>query len=162
MRPKNLSDDYATTISVMQDAVKRIKTNVDDLESVCCIYPLTPLLEPIHLSQGLKILESDAWNYVFSASKASTPPQRFFSLEKSQSVQMLFPEYEVTRTQDLAQTYHDAGQFYWGRKFAWESGLPIFSSESTIIEIPRELAIDIDTIEDWQYAETLFSLKSRQ
>jgi pseudaminic acid cytidylyltransferase len=162
MRAKDLSDDYATTISVMQDAVKKIQANLKGLESICCIYPLTPLLEPSHLLQGLKILESDDWNYVFSGSKASKPPQRFFSLGKSKGVEMLFPEHEVTRTQDLVQTYHDAGQFYWGRKFAWESGLPIFSSKSTIIEIPEESAVDIDTPEDWYYAEALFSLKNRQ
>ena len=30
-------------------------------------------------------------------------------------MQLLWPEHELTRTQDLEKTYHDAGQFYWGR-----------------------------------------------
>lgn len=158
LRPKDLSDDYATTVSVMQDAVKRLKMNLMDLENICCIYPATPLLKPSFLSQGLEILESADWDYVFSGLKISAPPQRFFSLGTSKEVKMLLPEFETTRTQDLAHVYQDAGQFYWGKKSSWESGLPIFSSKSTIFEIPSKSAVDIDTIEDWHYAEALFNL----
>ena len=71
---------------------------------------------------------------------------------------MLFPQFEITRTQDLDHYYSDAGQFYWGSASSWETGLPIFSSKSTILEIPSESAIDIDTQEDWHYAENLFKL----
>ena len=158
LRSKDLSDDHSTTISVMQDAVKRLKLDLMDLENICCIYPATPLLKPSFLSQGLNILESGDWDYVFSGSKASTPPQRYFSLGISKEVKMLFPEFEETRTQDFARIYHDAGQFYWGRKSSWDSGLPIFLSKSTILEIPSNSVVDIDTPEDWHYAEALFNL----
>ena len=159
MRTKHLSDDYATTLSVMQDAVKQLESKLVNLENVCCIYPATPLLKPSFLSLGLEILQSGNWDYVFSGVKSSTPPQRFFSLQHSQSVEMLFPENETTRTQDLANFYHDAGQFYWGKKMSWELGLPIFSNQSTIIEMPHESAVDINTSEDWHYAEHLFTMQ---
>ena len=158
MRPKNLSDDYATTVSVIQDAVKRLKINLINMENICCIYPATPLLKPSFLSEGLKVLKNGDWSYVFSALKASTPPQRLFSLGTSKGVEMLFPQFEITRAQDLDHYYSDAGQFYWGSASSWETGLPIFSSKSTILEIPSESAIDIDTQEDWHYAENLFKL----
>ena len=158
LRSKELSDDYATTVRVMKDAVNKIGSKLIGLENICCIYPATPLLKPSYLSQGLKILESGDWDYVFSSLKASTPPQRFFSLGTSKEVEMLFTEFEATRTQDFAHVYHDAGQFYWGRKSSWETGLPIFSSKSTILEIPGKSAVDIDTPEDWHYAEALFNL----
>ena len=159
LRSKDLSGDNVTTIRVIQDAVKKLKTNLIGLENLCCIYPATPLLKPSSLSQGLKILDNGDWSYVFSALKASNSPQRYFSLGKSKEVEMLFPEFEATRTQDLATTYLDAGQFYWGKMSAWESGLPIFSSNSTIIELSNESAVDIDTPEDWYEAERLFELQ---
>jgi len=159
MRPKALSDDYATTISVMQHAAKKLKTDLVDTKNICCIYPATPLLKPRFLSEGLKVLEEGDWSYAFSGIKSSTHPQRFFSLGSSNGVEMLFPEYETTRSQELADFFYDAGQFYWGTKSAWESGLPIFSSKSTIVEMPSGSAVDIDTLEDWHYAEALFSLK---
>jgi N-acylneuraminate cytidylyltransferase len=159
MRAKSLSDDHTTTISVMQDAVEKLKSSVSNLGNICCIYPVTPLLQPRFLVEGLKILEDSEWNYVFSGLRASAHPQRFFSLGDSEGVEMLFPKFELTRTQDLGRYFSDAGQFYWGKKSAWESGRPIFSSESTILEIPTGLAVDIDTLEDWHQAERLFELK---
>ena len=158
LRSKELSDDYATTVSVMQDAVKKLELNLMDLENICCVYPATPLLKPNFLSQGLQILKNGGWDYVISASRTAATPQRYFSLGTTKRIEMLFPEFEVTRTQDFAQIYHDAGQFYWGKKSSWESGRAIFSGKSTILEIPSKLAVDIDTPEDWHYAEALFNL----
>jgi pseudaminic acid cytidylyltransferase len=158
VRPKALSDDFATTVSVMQDAVKKLSTSVNNLQHVCCIYPTTPLLRPKFLSQGFKILKDEGWDYVISGSAARTPPERFLSIGKRNEIMIRFPEHETTRTQDFPPTYYDAGQFYWGKKTSWESALPIFTSKSTILELPREFAVDIDTLEDWNYAENLFSI----
>ena len=157
-RNKELSDDFATTVSVMQDAVKRLNINFCNFENVCCIYPITPLLKPEHLIDGLRILKSGGWDYVISASKSKTPPERYISVDENNQVSMRFPEHEVTRTQDLAPAYYDAGQFYWGNKISWDSGLPIFTSRSTILELPRECAIDVDTLDDWHYTEMMFSI----
>ena len=162
MRAQDLSDDYASTISVMQDAVKRLDFNLVNLENICCIYPATPLLKPNFLLQGLRVLKNGNWEYVFSGLRTNTPLQRYFSLGISKEVEMLSPEFEATLTQDLEHYYSDAGQFYWGRTSSWDSGLPIFSSKSTILEIPGESAIDIDTPEDWHYAENLFKLIKRE
>jgi pseudaminic acid cytidylyltransferase len=159
MRPKNLSEDYVTTVSVMQDAVNKLKCSLNDLEFVCCIYPATPLLQPNFISQGLQILRDGDWEYVFSASRVETPPERFFSLDSSNRVKMHFPNHEGTRTQDFSPSYHDAGQFYFGRSSSWESGLEIFSSKSTVVEIPRGLSVDVDTLDDWHYAEDLFAMQ---
>lgn len=159
MRPKSLSDDHATTVSVIQDAVNKLKYSLNELEYVCCIYPATPLLQPTYISQGLQILKNGEWDFVFSASRAETPPERFFSLDAANGVEMHFPENKETRTQDFLPSYHDAGQFYFGRTSSWESGLQIFSNRSTIIEIPRGLSVDVDTLDDWHYAEHLFAMQ---
>ena len=161
MRAKELSTDHATTISVMQDAVRKINSSTKGIENFCCIYPTTPLLEQHTINEGLHLLNVGNWGYVFSGLRVKGHPQKFFSLGNSKGIEMLFPEYEQTRTQDLATYYKDAGQFYWGKKTAWESGLPIFTNRSTIIEIPEDSVIDIDTPEDWHYAETLFEIKKR-
>ena len=159
MRPKNLSEDHTTTVSVIQDAVNKLKSSLNELEYVCCIYPATPLLQPSFISQGLQTLKDGEWDYVFSASRVESPPERFFSLDSVNGVEIHFPENKATRTQDFLPSYRDAGQFYFGRTSAWESGLQIFSTRSTIIEIPRELSVDVDTLDDWHYAEHLFAMQ---
>jgi pseudaminic acid cytidylyltransferase len=156
MRPKELADDYATTVSVMQDAVKKLKFSHIELENICCIYPTTPFLRSDFLVEGKKILLDGNWSYVFSGMKVNANAHRFFSLKKSRQVEMFFPQHESTRTQDLKPIYQDVGQFYWGTTLAWELGTPIFSSKSTIVELPAESVIDIDTEDDWLRAELLF------
>lgn len=159
MRPKVLANDYTTTLEVIQDAAKKIKTSHSDLRSICCLYPTTPLLKTQFLVKAQEILLKNDWNYVFSGLKVNTSPYRFFSLEENEEVKMLFPQNEMSRTQDLPPVYHDAGQFYWGTARAWEKCLPIFSSKSTIVELPAESVIDIDTEDDWVKAEYMYKLQ---
>ena len=69
---------------------------------------------------------------------------------------MFSPEEFSTRSQDLKEAYHDAGQFYWGKTEAWLEERMVFGPRSTPIIIPRHRVQDIDTHEDWVRAEWLF------
>mgnify|MGYP000002746488 FL=1 len=71
---------------------------------------------------------------------------------------MFQPEHINTRSQDLREAYHDAGQFYWGKVPAFRAGLPFFAKHSKPVLIPRERVQDIDTTADWNYAEKMFEL----
>jgi CMP-N-acetylneuraminic acid synthetase len=70
-----------------------------------------------------------------------------------------FPEFEMSRTQDLERAYHDAGQFYWGKKQAWLTN-PNIHKSGVGFPVPWFKILDIDTSEDWQKAEDLFQLKN--
>ena len=160
IRSRDLSDDYTTTVRVMQDAVGKLDANLTNLRNVCCLYPATPLLKSTFLSESYKVLEEGKWEYVFAGVRQETSPSRFFSIGSSGGVEMLFPEHLETRTQDLVDVFADAGQFYWGPKSSWLSALPIFSQKSTIIEIPRKMVLDIDTMYDWECAENIFATQT--
>ncbi len=158
IRPKDISDDYATTLDVINHAVKFCVENGMDLKYVCCIYATAPFLLPEYLIKGLTSLREDnSLNYAFSATSFSFPIQRAVKLTNNK-VEMFQPEHLNTRSQDLEEAYHDAGQFYWGKKEAFLKGLPFFDQDSVIVKLPRDRVQDIDTPEDWDFAETLFSV----
>jgi N-acylneuraminate cytidylyltransferase len=69
---------------------------------------------------------------------------------------MLYPEYIATRSQDLTEAFHDAGQFYWGKAQAWINEVQILGKDSLPIILPRYLVQDIDTKEDWETAELMY------
>ena len=69
---------------------------------------------------------------------------------------MFFPENFNKRSQDLEESFHDAGQFYWGKSSAWLEGKRMFDDNSIPIIIPRYKVQDIDSEEDWQRAELMF------
>jgi hypothetical protein len=58
-----------------------------------------------------------------------------------------------SRSQDLEEAYHDAGQFYWGLAQAFLEEVVAFSPASLPVILPRHLVQDIDTLEDWRRAE---------
>lgn len=69
---------------------------------------------------------------------------------------MFQPEHFNTRSQDLEEAYHDAGQFYWGLTSAWLAGTAMFGASSAPVVLPRHRVQDIDTPEDWLRAEWMF------
>jgi N-acylneuraminate cytidylyltransferase len=154
MRPPELADEHTGTTAVLAHAVSSLLgAGADDLAAVCCIYPTAALLHTDDLRAGLQLLQSGEWQYVFSATTFSAPVQRSFHRNEDGSLRMLFPEEFATRSQDLPDVLHDAGQFYWGRPDAWSNELKIFAGHSTVVQLPRWRVQDIDTEEDWTRAE---------
>ena len=69
---------------------------------------------------------------------------------------MFFPEHFSARSQDLPSAYHDAAQFYFGRKEAFLNNMPIFAPHSAEVKIDRHLVQDIDAPEDFEIAERIY------
>ena len=159
IRPANLSDDFATTADVMQHAVQAYQTQYHQLpDYVCCLYATAPFVQQQDLLKGFDLIQTKSLDYVFSATSYPFPIQRAIKLDKDGAVNMFSPEHFNTRSQDLEEAWHDAGQFYWGRSEAWLSKARIFSPQSSTVALPRFRVQDIDTSEDWQRAELMAQL----
>lgn len=159
LRPSELSNDFATTADVMQHAVNFFeKTKQIRPDYVCCLYATAPFVIQQDLLNGLSVIESEEVDYVFSATTFPFPIQRAIKLTENGHVEMFSPEYFNTRSQDLQEAWHDAGQFYWGTAEAWLNKSIIFSKQSKVVELPRYRVQDIDTADDWVRAELMANL----
>ncbi|EPC04101.1 hypothetical protein L861_01980 [Litchfieldella anticariensis FP35 = DSM 16096] len=156
VRPAELANDYAGTLPVIRHAVTWIQDQGQTFEAVCCLYATAPFVQPEDLRHGLECLETSDADYAFSVTSYAFPIQRAIRLTPDGRVAMFHPEHYHTRSQDLEEAFHDAGQFYWGRADAWLAEKPVFGHDSTPVVIPRHRVQDIDTLEDWQRAEWLF------
>lgn len=156
IRPEELSNDYASTIPVIQHSANWLLEQDYDPKLICCLYATAPFVTADAIKQGLQQLEDTSAAYAFSATSYAFPIQRAFKIKPSLGVEMFEPEQFNTRSQDLEEAYHDAGQFYWGTTDAWLTEKVIFGPESTPVILPRHRVQDIDTPEDWQRAELLF------
>jgi len=155
MRPSNLSDDFVATTPVINHAINWLNENNITPDYVCCIYATAPLLDPKYIKEGIDKLVKEGCDYSFSATSYSFPIQRAIKINKTGRVEMFYPEYMDTRSQDLQESWHDAGQFYWGKTEAWLDDRPVFDSNSVPVILPRYRVQDIDTMEDWMLAESL-------
>ena len=158
VRPDELANDYAGTTEVIAHAIQWALDQGWSVSTVCCIYATAPFIQVNDLKQGLECLQSGGWAYAFSATDFASPIFRAFKQVQDGSVEMFFPDYFSTRSQDLPIVLHDAGQFYWGKPLAWIEGLRIFGRHSVPVIIPRWRVQDIDTMDDWLRAEVIYQL----
>jgi N-acylneuraminate cytidylyltransferase len=163
VRPPELSDDYSGTCAVIAHAIEWLRQQGMNPDPVCSIYATAPFIKATDLLQGLELLNESGADFALPVTSYAFPIQRAIRLTSGGRIEMLQPQHFMTRSQDLEEAYHDAGQFYWGRADAWCSGVPIFGPNSIPVLIPRSQVQDIDTPEDWQRAELMFgALKSRE
>jgi N-acylneuraminate cytidylyltransferase len=156
MRPAALSDDHTGTIPVVAHAVQWQADHGARPAEVCCLYATAPFVQPADLRRGLDLLTASGAQYAFSVTSYAFPIQRAIRLDTDGRVAMFDPAQFNTRSQDLEEAFHDAGQFYWGRADAWLQGLRIFSPDAVAVHLPRHRVQDIDTPEDWTRAEWLW------
>lgn len=158
IRPIHLSDDHTATIPVIAHAIRWQMEHSHSPTEVCCVYATAPFVQAGDIKRGLEILKSTDAEYAFSLTTYAFPIQRAIRITTEQRVEMFQPWHSNTRSQDLEEAWHDAGQFYWGRASAWLEGKPIFISDAAPVFLPRYRVQDIDTLEDWQRAEWLFKV----
>lgn len=157
IRPNDLSDDYSTTQDVVEHCIEFLKRNGEDYDYFCTIYATAPFLNSKYLLQGFNAINSNNMKYAFSATSMPFPIQRTFKITDSNRCEMFWPENFPVRSQDLEESYQDAGQFYW-ENINLNTSENLFGLDSTAIVLPRYLVQDIDTEEDWVKAEIMFKV----
>lgn len=161
-RPRHLADDHTGTTPVIAHAADWHRTQGMALSAVCCIYATAPFVQAGDIRKGFQMLQAEGCDYVFSVTSYPFPIQRSIRITAAGRVEMFYPDQFKTRSQDLEEAYHDAGQFYWGIQDAWIQQRPIFSMNSVPLVLPRYRVQDIDTMEDWERAERMFAATQAQ
>jgi N-acylneuraminate cytidylyltransferase len=158
VRPAEIANDYTGTTEVIAHATQWALDQGWPLSAVCCIYATAPFIQIGDLKQGLQLLQSGNWSYAFTVTEFASPIFRSFQQLPDGGIEMFFPDKFPTRSQDLPEALHDAGQFYWGLPSAWIEGRRIYDKHSVPIIIPRWRVQDIDTPDDWLRAEVIHKL----
>lgn len=156
LRPDELAGDYAGTNVVVAHAVDWFTAQGARCDTAACIYATAPFLTPEVVRYGAELLDSSDASFVVTVTSFPFPIQRALRIAGSGGTEMFFPEHRMTRSQDLEEAYHDAGQLYWGRAEAFRSGEPLFSASTRPLVLPRSRVQDIDTPEDWERAEAMY------
>jgi len=157
-RPSELADDYTETIPVIKHAIEWFEHKGHFPDSVCCLYPTAPFIQSKTIQSAFNKLLNSKVDYCLTATTFPYPIQRAIRLTENKKISMFYPEFYSTRSQDLVESYHDAGQLYLGKASTWKSKKQLFSDESTAIILPRHLVQDIDNFEDWKRAELMYEL----
>lgn len=158
LRPEALSNDYATTADVLLHELKSCKQREGALpELCCCLYGTSAMAFPNVLLQGMNTLLDSGAEMLMAVIPYGHPIERALQIDDFGLAQYRQPEFALTRTQDIRPSYHDSGLLYWFRPDAFlRHGGKNFAPlrKAAIVVSPRHV-VDIDTEEDWEFAEAL-------
>lgn len=148
LRSPEKSNDFAPLADVIDEVKDEYLKLGRSFDSICCILPTAPLITAATLHKGYDLLVSGDADSVRPLVRFGYAIERALRLTGEGRVEMLHPEHKYTRSQDLAPTFHDAGQFYWMKAACCLRGENRFGFEISEVE-----AQDIDTEIDWKMAE---------
>ena len=155
LRPKELSDDFVGTLDVVKFSIKNFNKKI---KYVCCLYATAPMVltnDLVKSYEEIKILNDDS--LIFTATNFDYPIQRAFVLNSRNKASMIKKDFLFTRSQDLEKTFHDAGQFYWGKTTNWLKAKNMIDNNKAYF-LPRWRVQDIDEEEDWLRAEIIHKI----
>ena len=159
LRPKELSDDFTPTQDVLKFDIEQLSKQ-EDITYICCIYATAVFLMRKYLKKGFETISENEVTSAFSVTTFPSSIFRALKINSKSQLEMLWPEYRLKRSQDLPETFYDAGQFYWVNTERFLRKPVIYSDDAMPVILPRYLVQDIDTMEDWKEAELMYlSLK---
>lgn len=156
VRPPELADDFTPTAPVVAHVLEWLQGTGAPARYACCIYATAPFVQEKYLRAGLALLDGRRVSSVFSVTSFPFPIFRALQIEADGHLAMFWPEYELTRSNDLPEAYHDAGQFYWLAVDSFLATKRMYGKDALPVILPRHLVQDIDTPEDWARAEYMY------
>lgn len=158
MRSDKMSNDFATTFDVVEEVVNSYKEKEIEFENVCCIYPCAPFVIEQKLEKAYNLLIKEHFDAVFPVMQFGFPIQRALQMEDFGKISFFYPEFALTRSQDLPPSFHDAGQFYWMNIKSCMEQQKIITDNTGSIVITELEGQDIDNEVDWKLAELKYEL----
>ena len=154
-RPAELADDHTPIRDVVKAVLAEYARRGRHFETVVLVYATAVLIEPADLAAALDAFRAEPARPLLSVVEAGAPLERLM-VDDGGVLKPAVPDRFANRTQDLTPAYRDAG------------ALAIFASETLRTDtdgaaamafrpyvLPRFKGVDIDTEEDWRFAEII-------
>ncbi len=156
LRSEENSTDNAILVDVLTEVLQTYEKSGLFFSHVCCIFATAPMITAKELIAGWQLLLKTEADSVIPVVPFTHPIQRAFKIQDNNHLDWFFPEFQLTKTQDLALSYHDAGLFYWvNSKTLLQKG-QIYTNNTQALVFNQDAVEDIDTEQDWVRAEQKF------
>jgi len=154
--------EHATVRATVLDAMIDLMKGQEFYDIFAYFLPTCPFVSPVDIKSGHNMLSSDV-DSVISMTKINETIQ-LACVMKDNWVLPVFDNLEcgLTNSKFIKQYYKPSGAFYMG---FWDHILNnknFFKGNTKGVLIPHKRSIDINTIEDIIYAESLFNKEEKQ
>jgi len=156
-RPSGLADDDTPIRDVLKFVVETYRARGREFDAVFRLSACAPLLDAGDLHKASALFDAKEGRHpILSVAAYAVPIEWAYEAGVEMALTAVDAPMTNVRSQDLAPKYHDAGLF---------SILPVelidlhpapYPRPFIGYPIPRERAVDIDSVEDWNLAARLF------
>ena len=166
IRNKKLSNDYTASIEVLLDCIRKI--NSKNAKYHFFIYPGAPLINSKDLIKAFKIIKEKKCDHLVAMSNYSVTPLAACKIQKNNIIKFRWPKYALKKSRKLSKLIHDTGTFYIyktkallvAQKRGLARSLHFINRKKTTHYLLHKLkSVDINTIEDFRFAEFLYKFK---
>jgi pseudaminic acid cytidylyltransferase len=159
LRPPQLADDHTPIMPVLKYVLEEYLKQGSAFDTVALLMACAPMITVDDLHGAAALFDSGHGKQaVLGVAEYPCPVEWAFRRESNGVMVPMQPGMFSVRSQDLSPAYYDAGQFCFMSSQRVLSTSGSGSDEDFLgYPIKRHQAIDIDTMDDWQFAELVFS-----
>lgn len=156
LRPAEISGDLTATVDVIRHAADWAASHIGPVDFICCIYATAIFIDGATLKRGFDEMRAAHTDYAVSVVRYPAPIERAMRIGANGRLAAVNIAGMAMRSQDIEDAWHDAGQFYWGSPAAFAATQAERIARAVPVILPKGHVQDIDTEEDWRYAELLY------
>ena len=119
-------------------------------DNLCCLYATAPLRTSDDIRKAYKELLSEGIEGVTSYAKS---PFKALQQRDDKTLAPMWPEYARLQSQDIPSLWVDNGSLHWVEVSAFQREKNFYLEKMSGYPMPRNRSIDIDTLEDFKFAE---------
>jgi len=151
LRPLNLSTDTSTTNEVVDYELKQLNENFDIL---LLLQPTSPLRTSKNIDEALEMMSIKKSSSVVSVVKTNHPPEWSFKLNTEHKIKDVKKLLTLKRRQDSEPSYRLNGAIYATNISNFKKDNAFIRKDTAILVMSENSSIDIDTIDDFKFAES--------
>ncbi len=160
MRPSELAQDQSLAIDNYIYTIQQLQRNGDPVDQLMVLLPTAPLRTSADIEGAMEIFKKRGADSVISYYKAPHPVQWYKYFDSQGVVRSYFPEGDrLGNRQDEREAYLPNGAIYIFHSSLLLETKSYFSEKTFPYVMPIQRSVDIDTLEDFEYAEFLMSRK---
>lgn len=160
LRSRTNSEDQSSSMDVIREVLDSYARSGRFFDCVCLLQPTSPLRTAEDIRNAFEILTGRDADAVTSVCEAEHPPAWMMTLPDDGSLRDFRSRPGVTQRQSCETYYRLNGAVYiWRIVYEQERAELLHTKEYASI-MPRERSIDIDTMDDFMYADYLMERRS--
>lgn len=155
LRPKKLATDKSPVINTILHVLKKLKNKGITVNNIVLLQPTSPFRTNKHIDESIRLYEEKKADTLISVKDLKEHPYWAWGINKNQHLKPFFPKkYMSMERYKLSKAFIENGAIFITKRSNLKLN-SIYGKRIIPYIMDEDASIDIDTVNDWLYAEYL-------